>query len=112
MSKINNLLNQIVKNNMWESNNLIGTLFNEYEQELVEVIKNMNEYLTNENKNEYSVAYIMLTLNKLVSAIYYYNNSIDGVSNKNTPILNEVITVIKSTEDEAIKSWIEITEKK
>ena len=112
MSKVNNLLNQIVKNNVWESTDLVGILFNTYEEELVEVVKDMNNYLANESADKYGVAHIMLTLHKLINAIHYYNDGIDGVFNTSQPVIDEVINVIKNTAKEATNLWTKITEKK
>lgn len=110
MSKVNNILNLITKNSINENHDLIKSLFSENETDLINEIKNMKAQLTSET-SIYTISYIMIVMEKLSSSIYYYNDGIDGVFNKDTPILEEAITIIKNTAKQARDLWISLIDK-
>lgn len=110
MSKINNLLYLIVKSPVDKNEGLVKTLFTDNEKELISEIKNFKSQLI-DTTDAYIISYITLVMDKLLHSIYYYNDGIDGVFNTDTPILEEVINVIKDTYNEAKQLWTKMFEK-
>lgn len=112
MSKVNNLLNLIFKSSLENSTTWVEMLFSSYETELINLVKDMKVYLSNsEEQHPYGVGYIASVLTKLSEAIYYYNDGIDGVFVKRTPIIDEAVSTINNTAKEARDLWTKIVEK-